>query len=135
MAAPGGFNISMIRGQIDTEPVRQKQVEEVRHERLTSPLSDLVMHACSAKRHAVHYLIHCIDNQTDDARLGSGDYLLYAIQSTAAQSLGVCSLLWRQALLYPELCPQRGLLNSWYGCCSENRRAAFPQRSPDETRM
>ena len=72
----------MIRSQVDPESVLQKQIDKVRHERLSGPLSDLVVHPRSAELHAVHDLVHFIDNHTDYARLGPGNHLLHALQGT-----------------------------------------------------
>ena len=48
----------MIRSHIDAESILQKQIDKVSHERLTSPLPDLVVHPRGAKFHAVHDFVH-----------------------------------------------------------------------------
>ena len=95
----------MIGGQVDTESFLQKQIAEFRHERLTGPLPDLVVHSCGAKLHAVHDLVYFVDNQTDDPCLGPAYHLFNVFQGAIAQPLGVSDFLLCQPLVGPELPP------------------------------
>ena len=109
-AESGGLNVTVVRGQEDTESILQKQIDKVCHERLSSPLPDLVMHSRSAELHAVHDPVHFIDNQTDDARLGPGNYFLHAVQGAVTKPLCVGDFLLFEPLIHPELRPQHRLL-------------------------
>ena len=75
------------------ESIIQKQIDEARHERLSSPLSYLVAHACCSKFHTVHDLVDFVDNEGDNSRFWAGNYLLHATQGTVSQSLDVGNLL------------------------------------------
>ena len=99
------LNVAMIRSQIDPEAPIQKQIEECAQVWLPGPLAHLIVHPGDAQFHPVHDLVDLVHHQPGDPGLGMRKCLRNGFQTAVTQPLEVHDLIWREALIPPELRP------------------------------
>ena len=100
------LDVAVVGGQVDREPVAEQPIQKARHEPFAGPLPNLVVHARRAQLHAVHDLVHLVDDEAKRVGVITREDLVDTVEGTVSQSLGVADGSRRHTLVYPELAPR-----------------------------
>ena len=123
------FYVAMISGDGDLKSVLEQKVKKLGHVSLGDPLAYLVMHACGPKFHTVHNPIDLVNDQADDAHRRSSHQCSDCSDSTISQALEIADLLSSQALISPELRPERRLSVCGMNAALGKYSGGFPAKS------